>query len=215
MPFGLFKKKVKEPKPKASEIHPPMEPLPEPKSIEDLEKIEKTEMEDLGKIKEMGPVTEAPELEDVPELKPLEPLPPKPDFKSLDETRLKDLNSRIDEELKEIKKKLKPIEKVSKLSLESPEMIDLLDLHVSTKKKFQNFVDEINNLNLENLSEKKTFAAIYKFRACKNLSEIKKELKKIESLSMKAGFIPTKVHSILKKDAGKLVNTFLKEKKGK
>jgi len=208
MPFGLFKKKVKEVD--EQKLKQTMEgidkALTEPKFIEDLKLIEKTEIKDLDKMKEIVPPVKPPVLEE------LKPVPIEPVLKPLDENSLEQLNERIDTELVAIRKKLKGIEKVPKLTLESPEMVDLLDLHISAKNKFKEFVDEINKFDLKN-SEKKTFAAIYKFRACKALSEIKKQIRKIESISMKAGFIPTKVHTIIQSDAEKLVNNFLKEKK--
>ena len=208
MPFGLFKKKVKEVD--EQKLKQTMEGidkvLTEPKFIEDLKLIEKTEIKDLDKMKEIVPPVKPPVLEE------LKPVPIEPVLKPLDENSLEQLNERIDTELVAIRKKLKGIEKVPKLTLESPEMVDLLDLHISAKNKFKEFVDEINKFDLKN-SEKKTFAAIYKFRACKALSEIKKQIRKIESISMKAGFIPTKVHTIIQSDAEKLVNNFLKEKK--
>jgi len=208
MPFGLFKKKVKEVD--EQKLKQTMEgidkALTEPKFIEDLKLIEKTEIKDLDKMKEIVPPVKPPVLEE------LKPVPVEPVLKPLDENSLEQLNERIDTELVAIRKKLKGIEKVPKLTLESPEMVDLLDLHISAKNKFKEFVDEINKFDLKN-SEKKTFAAIYKFRACKALSEIKKQIRKIESISMKAGFIPTKVHTIIQSDAEKLVNNFLKEKK--
>jgi len=208
MPFGLFKKKVKEVD--EQKLKQTMEGidkvLTEPKFIEDLKLIEKTEIKDLDKMKEIVPPVKPPVLEE------LKPVPVEPVLKPLDENSLEQLNERIDTELVAIRKKLKGIEKVPKLTLESPEMVDLLDLHISAKNKFKEFVDEINKFDLKN-SEKKTFAAIYKFRACKALSEIKRQIRKIESISMKAGFIPTKVHTIIQSDAEKLVNNFLKEKK--
>ncbi len=208
MPFGLFKKKEKEVD--GQKLKETMEGidkvLTEPKFIEDLKVIEKTEIKDLDKMKEIVPLVKPPVLEE------LKPVPVKPVLKPLDEDSLKELNEMIDAELVAIEKNLKDIEKVPKLTLESPEMVDLLDLHISAKNKFQEFVDQINKFDLKN-SEKKTFAAIYKFRACKSLSEIKKQIRKIESISMKAGFIPTKVHTIIQSDAEKLVNNFLKQKK--
>jgi len=213
MAFGLFKKEVKridgEELKKAIEGEKPIidRAPPEPKSIEDLKAIEKSEIKNLNKIKDIGPLVKPPELQE------LKPLPPPPRIITLDETNLKELNEKIDLELAEVKKKLRDIEQVPKLTLESPEMIDLLDLYVSAKEKYQDFVGQINEIDFENLREKRTFAAIYKFRACKGLSEIKKQIKKIESLSMKAGLLPTRIGEILKSDAGKLVNSFVREKK--
>ena len=68
-------------------------------------------------------------------------------------------------------------------------------------------------MDLTALASKRTFAAIYKFRACKGLSEIKRQIRKIENLCKKAGFIPTKVHDILESRAEDLVNGFLEKSK--
>jgi len=130
----------------------------------------------------------------------------------LEELPLKELNDRIDEELDEIQEKIKDLGSLSKLTLDSPEIISLMELYTEYKDKLNNFIEELNSMEFNALASKKTFAAIYKFRACKGLSEIKKEIKKIESLCKKAGFVPTKVHDILKSRAEDLVDGFLKQK---
>ena len=101
---------------------------------------------------------------------------------------------------------------LNKLSLESPEMIPLMELYTEYKDKLNQFIEELNGMNLVALSSKRTFAAIYKFRACKGMSDIKREIRKIESLCKKAGFIPTKVHQILESSAEDLVEEFLHKK---
>ena len=131
----------------------------------------------------------------------------------LEELPLKELNEKIDEELKQIKERMKTLGNLNKLALESPEMISLMDLYTEYKDKLNQFIEEINRMELTALASKKTFAAIYKFRACKGLSEMKKQIKKIEASCKKAGFIPTKVHDILESRAEDLVDEFLEKSK--
>lgn len=158
---------------------------------------------------------EKPKFPSKPELR--KPKPPKPEVKkiSLKELPLKNLSKKIDEELEEIKKEFKDIGKTKGLTLESPELIDLLNLYVNAKKKMNTFIDEINEMNLSRLTSKRTVAAVYKFRACKAISDIKKEVKKIDKICKKAGFIPLKVHDILESSAEDIVNSFLKKEKKK
>ena len=231
MPLSFFKKKDKE----VSELKPedikiPMTLTEEMKEPKDLEK---TEIEDLSKlgVKEDFPLTDAglPEIESdlaIKETIPIEPEeisreveeptiaePTTERIIEIDESGLKELNVKIDEELSNIKQKLKDIGKLTGLTLDSPEMIDLLDLYMLAKDNLQKFIDEINKLDLTGATEKRTFAAIYKFKACKTLSEIKKEIRKIESISRNAGFIPSKVHEILESKAEDLINSFIKDRK--
>ena len=188
------------------------------------------EMKDLDKLT-LGPESDLPELPpDLTRLKETataeaekmtekleEPriLPEPTEVKKeveLEELPLKELNEKIDKELKDIRKRMKDLGSLTKLSLESQEMLTLMELYTEYKDKLNQFVEEINGMSLTALSSKKTFAAIYKFRACKGLSEIKKEIKKIESICKKAGFIPTKVHEILESRAEDLVDEFLQQK---
>ena len=141
----------------------------------------------------------------------LEPIEEKREIQ-LEELPLKELNEKVDEELKQIKERMKDLGSLNKLTLESPEMISLMDLYTEYKDKLSQFIEELNRMDLTALASKRTFAAIYKFRACKGLSEIKKEIKKIEALCKKAGFIPTKVHDILESRAEDLVDGFLQQK---
>ncbi len=203
MPFTLFKKEKE---------------ITEQK-IEDSQDLEKTEIEDLNKIEESEqpplPADEPPEQLEMPERieEPTISGPITDNIAELDEATLKELNQKIDMELENIRQRFNDIGKTAGLTLESPEMIDLLDLYTAAKDKLQEFINEINSLNLSSMGEKKTFAAIYKFRACRTLSEIKKEILKIESISRKAGFIPSKVHEILNSKAEDLIYSFIKGKK--
>lgn len=130
----------------------------------------------------------------------------------LEELPLKDLNEKIDEELKKIRKRMKDLGSLAKLSLESPEMVSLMELYTEYRDKVNRFVEELDNMDLRVSSSDRTFVAIYKFRACKELSEIKREIRKIEALCKQAGFVPTKIHEILESRAEDLIEVFLKQK---
>ena len=214
-PFGLFKKK------------------------EESKELERKEMEDLNQLKTMEAPEELPPLpeseiappevpkeeEKVPEVKEekvelpevseeIQPAPVEIEKEvTFDELPWKELCNRIEEELKSIRSSLRGIDKITQLTLDSPELVDLLDLYVASKNKFQSFIDEINRMDLSRLSSKKSMAAIYKFRACKTLADMKKQIRKIDSICKKAGFIPTKIHEIIQAKAEDLVNSFLRESK--
>ena len=132
---------------------------------------------------------------------------------NIEDFPLKDLVNRANSELKNIKGRLREIGNLNNLTLESPEMVDLLDLYAASKGKLRAFIDEVNRMDLSTLSSQKSIAAIYKFRACKTLADIKKQTKKIDDMCKKAGFLPNKVHDILTSNAEDLVNSFMKSKK--
>jgi len=192
----------------------------EPKELE-------TEMEDLDKLTVGEDSVEIPELpseltrikekaetevDKITEGLTTEPAEREREIE-LEELPLKELNEKIDEELRQIRKRMKDLGSLNKLTLDSPEMINLMDLYTEYKDKLSQFIEEINRMELTALASKKTFAAIYKFRACKSLSEMKKQIKKIEALCKRAGFIPTKVHDILESRAEDLVEEFLQKSK--
>ncbi len=131
----------------------------------------------------------------------------------LEELPLKELNEKIDKELKQVKQRMKDLGNLNKLTLDSPKIIGLMNLYTEYKDKLNQFIEEINRMELTALASKRTFAAIYKFRACKGLSEMKKEIKKIEASCKRAGFIPTKVHDILKSRAEDLIDGFSRKSK--
>ena len=200
------------------------------KDIEEPKEPLETEMKDLGKLTLEEDSVEIPELppeltriketaeaeaekitEELEEPKTLpEPTEEKQEIE-LEELPLKELNEKIDKELRELKRRMKDLGSLTKLTLESPEMINLMDLYTEARDKLSQFIEEINGMDLSTLSAKRTFAAIYKFRACKGLSEIKKEIRKIESICKNAGFIPTKVHEILETRAENLIDSFLQK----
>lgn len=199
--------------------------------MEDLDKLavgpESTEVNDLPpeltRLKEAATaeaekITEKleeprmlPEPVEVPKRMFTEPVEVRREVE-FDELPLKDLNEKIDEELKEIRKRMKDLGSLTKLSLDSPEMVSLMELYTEYRDKLSRFVEEMDNMDLGGLASNRTFAAIYKFRACKELSEIKREIKKIEAICKKAGFIPTKVHEILESRAEDLIEGFLQQK---
>ena len=205
----------------------------EPKELEgEPEGTLDSEMRDLDKLT-LGPESNVPELpSELTQLKETataeaekitegmeEPRLPEPVEEKreveLEEFPLKEFNKKVDEELKGIRKRMKDLGSLAKLNLNSPEMIPLMELYTEYKDKFNQFIDELNSMNLIELSSKRTFAAIYKFRACKTLSEIKREIRRIESICKDAGFIPTKVHEILESTAEDLVEGFLHKKSKK
>jgi len=201
------------------------------RDIEEPKETLETEMKDLDKLTVGTDSIEIPELppeltrlkeaaeteaekvtEELEEPKMLlEPTEEKREME-LEELPLKELNEKIDKELRELKKRMKDLGSLTRLTLESPEMINLMELYTEARDKLSQFIEEINRMDLTTLSSKRTFAAIYKFRACKGLSEIKKEIRKIESICKNAGFIPTKVHEILETRAEDLVDGFLQQK---
>ena len=201
------------------------------RDIEEPKETLETEMKDLDKLTVGTDSIEIPELppeltrlkeaaeteaekvtEELEEPKMLlEPTEEKREME-LEELPLKELNEKIDKELRELKRRMKDLGSLTKLTLESPEMINLMELYTEARDKLSQFIEEINRMDLTTLSSKRTFAAIYKFRACKGLSEIKKEIRKIESICKNAGFIPTKVHEILETRAEDLVDGFLQQK---
>lgn len=200
------------------EIEEPKETLDT--EMQDLDKLTREDSTDIPELpSELTRIKDTAEAEaeqitekmEEPKMLP-EPTEEKPTIE-LEELPLKELNEKIDEELKQIKKRMKDLGGLNKLTLESPEMITLMELYTEYKDKLSHFVEEINQMELTALASKKTFAAIYKFRACKGLSEIKKEIKKIEASCKKAGFIPTKVHDILESRAEDLVDGFLQKSK--
>ena len=203
-------------KPPAESVEAPT-PAPEPSPS--LEVKEEEKLEEKPEILEVKEEFELPKEEteklEIPEAPRVSIEEEKKEEITFEELPLKELCDKINEELKSIKKRFKAIGKTDGLTLESPEMIDLLDLYVDAKNKLEEFINEVNKLELAKLPAKKTIAAVYKFRACKSLADIKKQVQKIEAVCRKAGFIPTKIHEILESRAEDLVNSFLREKKGR
>jgi hypothetical protein len=127
------------------------------------------------------------------------------------ELPLKELDERIDKELKKMRKKMKDLGDLNKMDLISPEMVTLMDMYTEFKSKLDQFIEDINRMDLSNLTSQKTFAAVYKFRACKGLAEIKREIRKIEITCKRAGFVPSKIREILESRAENLVDSFFQK----
>jgi len=201
------------------------EPIDEPRGpieeeMKDLDKLtlgpESTDIPelppDLARLKETATAEAEKITEKLEEPRILPELVEEKREVQLEEFPLKELNEKIDGELKGIKKRMRDLGNLTKLNLDSPEMIPLMELYTEYKDKLSRFIEELNSMNLIDLSSKRTFAAVYKFRACKGMSEIKREIRKIEVTCKKAGFIPTKVHEILESSAEDLVEQFLHRK---
>lgn len=224
--FGLFKKK----KENESVLYPPATQT----TSSPLESKEPTPIEEPALPKEnIGtPITEAEEThEDIDktaeefyfkepterELKSLdELLPPlsetikqEPELSMIPNknSTLENLCIKIDLEAEDIERKFKEIKSVvSRLNINSPEVFDLLDLYSRAKSKVKSFTEEIDRFDNVGWGIEEETAAFYKFKACKNLSKIRKEMTEIEKLMKESGFTPMKVDEILKTPANKLVD---------
>jgi hypothetical protein len=123
----------------------------------------------------------------------------------------KQLYERIKEEVRVIRSKFREIKKNEKITIEDPIMVDLLDLYADSKEMMDRFNNEINQIDLKSIADRKTVFAVYKYRACKVLAELKKETTRMEEIIRDAGFIPTKIHDIVESKSEDLVNTILKD----
>jgi hypothetical protein len=195
---------------KGQELEPfkfPEEPTQE-SSLKIAESETGEEPEEIEEENDMPSMSLMSKIENkIEELAPLS----KPET-TIDDFPLKELIGKIDLELRNIKENMRGLGKLEEITLDSPEMVSLLDLYIYSKNKLQEFTNEINKMDLTTLGTQRTIAAIYKFRACKVLSEIKKQTQKIDDVCRDAGFIPTRIHEILSMKAEDLVNSFLREK---
>ncbi len=122
-------------------------------------------------------------------------------------TTLEGLCKKIDSENVEIEKQVSEMrKKIKSLNLNNPEVVDLLDLYDRSREKLNDFVREVDRFDSIGWGTDENTAALYKFRACKGLANIKKKIRDIERLSKEAGFSPQKVQEILKTPASKLVD---------
>jgi hypothetical protein len=217
MTINLFKKEeVKElddlENIKSQDLEPfkfPEEPTGE-SSLKTAESEQPEEPEEIEEENDMPSMSLSSKIENkIEELAP--ELQARPET-TIDDFPLKELIGKIDTELRNIKDNLRDLGKLEEITLDSPEMVSLLDLYIYSKSKLQEFTDEINKMDLTTLGAQRTIAAIYKFRACKVLSEIKKQIQRIDDVCRDAGFIPTRIHEILSMKAEDLVNSFLREK---
>jgi len=226
--FGLFKKK-KEP----NEFLPPPTDLPatteEPK-VEDQLKVEaepqvvEEKAEDVKQESlEKEPLQEMPEMPEFKssetdfskvesELNSLETIMPKEAVPSKNMT-LENLCIKIDLEAEDIERRIKEFRTiVSKVSINSSEIFDLLDLYAKAKTKLKEFIQEIDRFDSVGWGVDEETAAFYKFKACKGLARIRKEMFEIEELVKQSGFTPAKIEEILHTPAEKLVDQLAKIK---
>ncbi len=222
--FGLFKKK----KDNLNDLSlPPIDtnmPLtpeegktenPENKEISDNEMrvepmVEESKFTEYKEIMPEKPETEFSKIEN--EISDLESLMPKEVTPSKNMT-LENLCIKIDLEAEDIERRIKEFKTVvSKVSINSSEIFDLLDLYSKAKTKLKEFVQEIDRFDSVGWGVDEETAAFYKFKACKGLARIRKEMAEIEDLVKQSGFTPAKIEEILHTPAEKLVEQLAKIK---
>lgn len=115
------------------------------------------------------------------------------------------LCEKIEDETGGIKRKFNRIKRTKDLNIDSLEMIDLIRLHGETSKKLKNFIDRVDDADSSGWNVERNIASFYKYRACKGLANLKKELKDMERVSEGLGFTTTKIENILSTPAKKLV----------
>ncbi|MBU5688216.1 MAG: hypothetical protein QW474_02495 [Candidatus Aenigmatarchaeota archaeon] len=216
--FGLFKKKkenlddLSPPSLNIStEIPNPSNNLQEESIKEDVLKEDVTQnpVEIAEKEPEL-PETDFSKIET--EIKDLENLMPKETVPSKNMT-LENLCIKIDLEAEDIERRIKEFKTiVSKVSINSSEIFDLLDLYSKAKTKLKEYVQEIDRFDSVGWGVDEETAAFYKFKACKGLARIRKEMLEIEELVKQSGFTPAKIEEILHTPAEKLVDQLAKIK---
>ncbi|MEM0473133.1 MAG: hypothetical protein QXF88_00215 [Candidatus Aenigmatarchaeota archaeon] len=207
--FGLFKKKKED----LDYTLPPVENQP-------VEETQTPEIEEqLPQIEEMPKVEEKVETQKTDissiesELASLETLMPKSESEPSKNMTLENLCIKIDLEAEDIERRIKEIKTiVSKISLSSSEIFDLLDLYSKAKTKLKEFTQEIDRFDSIGWGVDEETAAFYKFKACKSLAKIRKEMIDIEELIKESGFTPAKIEEILHTPAEKLVDQMAKVK---
>lgn len=204
MVLGFFKKKKKKELPPEMVI-PEKSPI-----IPELLEPSKSTMEKP----EVKPISELP-TETTPEtlFPDLSPLPEEGELVSptSKNAALESLCIKIDLEAEDIERKIKDIKNiVDKLNINSPEIFDLLKLHTRTKNKLNDFIEEVDRFDTAGWGINEDRAAFYKFRACKSLAKIRKEMNDIEKIIKQSGFTPSKIDEILKTPAKQLVEQLAK-----
>ncbi|MFH8080903.1 MAG: hypothetical protein QXO84_03440 [Candidatus Aenigmatarchaeota archaeon] len=193
MLFGLFKRK------KDDLELPPVEETTEnvKEVVSEIPKIENLPVEESPKLEEMEKVET--ELSDLENLIPKDTLPSK-------NMTLENLCIKIDLESEDIERRIKEFKTmISKVDMNSSEIFDLLDLYSKAKTKLKEFLQEIDRFDAVGWGVDEETAAFYKFRACKSLAKIRKQMIEIEEFVKQSGFTPAKVEEILKMPAEKLV----------
>lgn len=126
---------------------------------------------------------------------------------------IENLSKKIEEENRKISRKFGAITKKSKqITLESPEIIELIKLYAKTKDKFEEFSEEMRNIDDRGWDFDNNVAAFYKFRIGRALAEMKKQTNKVENVCRNAGFTPSNIKTILESPIDRLVNSLTKKK---
>jgi len=218
--FGLFRKKKDEnlslpPLDEANQNFsdlPLNEPMPEAsaKEEEKPQEISFEEKPEENKAELPFPSTEFSKIE--AELSDLEQLMPKETAPAKNMT-LENLCIKIDLEAEDVERRIKEFKTiVTKVSMNSSEIFELLDLYSKAKAKLREFIQEIDRFDSVGWGVDEETAAFYKFKACKGLARIRKEMAEIEDLIKQSGFTPGKMEEILRTPAEKLVDQLAKIK---
>ncbi|MBU5688732.1 MAG: hypothetical protein KQA41_00685 [Candidatus Aenigmarchaeota archaeon] len=214
--FGLFKKKKENlddlslPPLDTKELNVPQDEQIKEEMPQENKPQESTEALEISQKEIEIPETDFSKIET--ELSDLENLMPKETTPSKNMT-LENLCIKIDLEAEDIERRIREFKTVvSKVSMNSSEIFDLLDLYSKAKTKLKEFVQEIDRFDSVGWGVDEETAAFYKFKACKSLARIRKEMIEIEELVKQSGFTPGKIDEILHTPAEKLVDQLAKIK---
>lgn len=126
---------------------------------------------------------------------------------------IENLSKRIEEENKKISKKINAVTRKSKeITLESPEIIELIKLYSKARDSFEEFTEEMRNIDDRGWDFDRNIAAFYKFRIGRALAEMKKQTKKVEDICRDAGFTPSNIRTILESPIEKLIDSLTRKK---
>ncbi len=129
-------------------------------------------------------------------------------------TNLETFYRKIDLEAEDLERKVADVKKRTKnLDLNNPELVDLLNLYEKTRTTVDGFIHEIDKMDSSGWGTDENTSAIYKFRACKRLSQMKQRLNEVDRMTRQAGFTNAKVTEILHTPAEQLVNNLGSKKK--
>jgi hypothetical protein len=212
MVFGLFKKKKEQELP--PEMFTPEETPTIPELLEPAEQEPReNEFEPLeGQAPEEPVIERKPVSESLfPDLLP--PLHEETEFMSPagKSATLENLCIKIDLEAEDVERKIKEVKSiVNKLNINSSEIFDLLTLYSKIKDKLRDFTGEIDRFDTAGWGINEERAAFYKFRACKSLAKIRRDLNDIEKIVKQSGFTPSKMNEILSTPAEQLVEQLAK-----
>ena len=131
----------------------------------------------------------------------------------VDRNIIEDLSKKIEEENSKISRKFSTIiKKTKEITLESPEVIELIKLYANANEKFEEFIEEMRDLENKGWDFDKNIAAFYKFRIGRALAEMKKQTMKVENVCRDAGFTPSNIRTILESPIDRLVDSMAKKK---